>query len=203
MNTEREITQKEIKEALARPRDFAYSGDNDEMFITWSLGPVIRCRDSGLLDQSNADAIVKALEERPEFNDEWCVTGCNHWAVGWVDHLSFHAVDEHGNPTPVFRFIASLFDALADYPVLDDDDYCEREHEATLENIVEAGRTFVSDDAPEDWPSDCFGWFWDNDQTAVEASDDQGGYPSDDQIKKALGALGYLDAEYIDEEDED
>lgn len=203
MNTNREITPAEIKEALARPPSFGYMGDNREMFKTWAIGPVIRHRDSTLLTQSNADAIVKMLEEKPEFADQWEITGCGHWAVGWVDHLSFRAIDEHGNPTEVFRFIASIFDALEDYPVLDECDYSEREYNATIENIEEIGKSFVSDDAPESWVGDVYGWLSDNNCNALESSDDQGGYPSDDDMKECLGALGYLDPEYADDDDDE
>jgi len=194
-----DISPDEIREALDQPDSFGYSGDLD-LFETWSLGPVIRTRDSRLLDQSNADATEKHLtEDYPALAAEWEITTCNHWAVGWVDHLSFRAVDAGGEPTPIFYVLKSWFDALAVYPVADESDYSGREYDATIENIESAGFPFVIDEAPDEWSSEAFSWFWDHDQSAVESVDDQGGYPSDDQIKTCLASLGYLSDEYLED----
>ena len=64
--------------------------------------------------------------------------------------------------------------------------------DATLENIKQCGKSFVVDNAPEGWEGECFSWFYENNQGAVESRDDQGGYPSDDEMKACLAALGYL-----------
>jgi len=196
-----EITKEEIKEALRRPSDFGLSSENphfSEMFHTWSLGPVIRHRDSGLLTQVNADALEKHLkEEHPELEGEWQITGCNHWAVGWVDHLSFHAVNDDGSPTKIFQVLKEWDAALADYPCADDEELSKREYEDTLENIGNEGQP--SKKAPKDWEEKVFGWLWDNDQRAVEPVDGHGGYPSREEVNKALSALGWLEKD----EDED
>jgi hypothetical protein len=39
-----DITDKMVSDALETPRDFGYGGDNNELFHTWSLGPVIQVR---------------------------------------------------------------------------------------------------------------------------------------------------------------
>ena len=36
-----------------------------------------------------------------------------------------------------------------------------------------------------------FSWFWDHNQRAVENRDDQGGYPSEDELREAFDALGF------------
>jgi len=46
-------------------------------------------------------------------------------------------------------------------------------------------------DLPDDWAEQVFSWLWDNDQTAVESYDDQGGRPSDEEIEEACDALGF------------
>jgi hypothetical protein len=190
------LTEREIEKALERPRSFGYAGDQEGMFETWSLGPIIRTRDSDLREQSNADALIKHLESDSTLADDWRITGASHWAVGWVDHLSFRVVEADGKtPTRIARVLKEWSDALASYPVADESDLSRREYEATLENIESAGRRMVVEAAPEDWPARAFGWFWDHDQRAVEARDGGGGYPSDEQMRACLRALGWLDEE--------
>jgi len=55
---------------------------------------------------------------------------------------------------------------------------------------------------PDGWESAVFSWFWDNDQSAVENCDDQGGYPSEDQLREAFDALGYQSTDDDDESDD-
>jgi len=149
-------------------------------------------RDSGLLDQSNASAIEQALmpfmdSETPDVVAEHH----GHWACGWVDGFAIR-VYRGGEITTAFRKWFELMTSLADYPVLDDEDYSRREYEATLENIGNAAYSVKGDyELPDDWESEVFSWFWDSDQSAVENCDDQGGYPSEEQLRKAFDALGY------------
>lgn len=190
-----EIADDTLKRAVERPSSFLYSGGQEGMFDTWSLGEVIRHRDSDLLAQSNADALLKMLEEDfPELSDDWHISGCNHWAVGWVEHLSFRALNEDGTPTPIFYVIQAWFDSLADYCVADEEDYSRREYEATVENYTFEGYNGdLKDDAPETWAYDVYGWFSDNDRyDCIENMDGQGGWASKEQITEALEALGYL-----------
>jgi hypothetical protein len=157
-------------------------------------------RDSGLLDQSNAAAIEEALRPFMEM-DEPDVAGesHSHWAVGWVKGYAIRVFDENGDITAAFRRYCELRARLADYPILNETDYSQREYDATLGNIAEAGRRFVADEAPDDWPSEAFSWFWECNQRAVENRDDQGGYPSDEEMKECLADLGWLDPDYADE----
>jgi hypothetical protein len=169
-------------------------------------------RDSGLADQSNEAAIAKVMDKFSERDVR--KESHNHWAVGYVDG---YAVRVYKAPpsrigifpqqgamgrqiTPAFEALYDLVMKMQDYPLLDEDDHSRREYEATLENIEQAGRNFVADNAPEDWPNKVFRWLWDNDQGAIESDNDQGGYPNDDELKEALGALGYLDEYYQEEE---
>jgi len=188
LESSRHITDGEIADALKRPSDFAYFGDNDEMFETWSLGPVIRTRDSGILEESNAAALERHLESDKSLEGDWTITGASHWGPGWVDHVSFKVIED-GEPTRVFKIIMEWFDALSDYPVADDADYSEREYKATLANIKSQGYGKVIEAADEDWPSQCLDWFWDYNQSAVENNDDQGGYPSDEDMDDCLKFL--------------
>jgi hypothetical protein len=157
-------------------------------------------RDSGLLDQSNAAAIERALRPFME-GDEADVVGerHSHWGVGWVEGYAIRVFGPDGQITPAFRRFCELRAKLADYPILDESDYSQREYEATVENIREAGRRFVSDDAPPEWVAEAFSWFWECNQHAVENRDDQGGYPSDGDMTECLQALGWLHPDYAEE----
>ena len=188
--------QKWIDSTLEPPDSFGYFGDNEEMFETWSLGPTIVHRDSPILNQSNARSIIKHLEGDKSLEGEWRVTECNHWAVGWVKHLSFRVVDRDKKPTRIARVVKGIFDALDGYPVFDEGDFSQLETEATLENIEQHwGRSKLIDATPDDWASQMSSWFWENDESAVENTDGQGGYPSDGQFEEAARALSFWDTE--------
>lgn len=149
-------------------------------------------RDSGLLDQSNADAIDKAMKPFTEADDPDVVfESHSHWAVGHVDGMSIR-VYRNGQITKAFRTYHALAERLANYPVLDEEDYSRREFDATLANLPDAAWKLKNDfDLPEDWESDVYHWLADNDPGAVESRDDQGGYPNEDQLRAAFEALGY------------
>lgn len=153
-------------------------------------------RDSGLLDQSNAAAIAKALEPFTDGDDpDVTAESHNHWAVGHIDGFAIRVFRE-GQITDAFRTYHELAERMSDYPVLDESDYSEREYEATVENIADAARSLRHDyDLPDGWESAVFSWFWDHNQRAVENRDDQGGYPSESDLEEAFGALGYPEAE--------
>jgi ABC-type glycerol-3-phosphate transport system substrate-binding protein len=193
-------------ECLKRPRDFAiFSGPVRDDPEHWSLGPMILTRDSDLLSQSNADALKGALADAAKKKgpgrvpaEDWQITNCSHWAVGWVEHVSFRALNKDGSPSAAFTFLKNWFDKLDDYPVADEEDFSNREYEATLSNITDAGQRYLIDGAPEGWESDVFSWFWEHDQGAVEPRDGGGGYPDDEKIKAALKALGLLDPEQLE-----
>ena len=95
-------------------------------------------RDSGLLDQSNADAIAEALKAFSETDDADVVfESHDHWAVGHVDGFSIR-VYRNGEITEAFKTYHDLMEQMDGYPILDEEDYSNREYEATLENISAA-----------------------------------------------------------------
>lgn len=125
-----EISESEAKELLKHPKDFAWFGENGEMFNTWALGPVICRRDSPLIDQSNKEILMQWLAEIPEFKGKYELTSCNHWLVGYVDHLSFQVFDVGGNPSNVAKFILFHLDQIKEvYPILDEDHFSNLEHD--------------------------------------------------------------------------
>lgn len=129
LDSDRELTEREIADALAMPSDFGYRGDNEELFETWSLGPIIETRDSDLLTRANRVALMRYLESDPSLADDYSIVGASHWACGWVDHLSFRVLDSEGKQTRIARVLAQWFDGLRDYPVADESLWSEMEFE--------------------------------------------------------------------------
>jgi hypothetical protein len=149
-------------------------------------------RDSGLLDQSNADQIANALEPFADTDKPDVVFETHdHWAVGHVDGFSIR-VFKNGQITEAFKNYHELSERLANYPILDEEDYSRREYEATLENLTDAAWLLKHEyDLPDGWGSEAYSWLSDHRPSAVENKDDQGGYPSEDDLRDAFDALGY------------
>jgi hypothetical protein len=149
-------------------------------------------RDSGLLDQSNAEVIAKALMPFSTGDDADVVFESHaHWAVGHVDGFSIRVYRE-GEITEAFRTYHTLSEQQADYSILDENDYSEREHEATLDNVVDASWRLKSQyELPDGWDSDVYSWLSDHRPGSVENRDDRGGYPSEAELQEAFDTLGY------------
>lgn len=150
-----ELTTDEIASALAIPSNFGLSRDADhyaDIGKTWALGPVIEHRDSELIDKANAIALKRALEARPDFADQWTITGARHWAVGWVDHLTYRVLDDAGQPMEIARFLEAWNRKLDGYPIADEMLLSELEAEAESENwslILDDVRRAVRRAAPD------------------------------------------------------
>lgn len=149
-------------------------------------------RDSGLLDQSNADQIANALAHFTDTDDPDVVfESHDHWAVGHVDGFSIR-VYRDGQITEAFKSYHDLMEQLDDYPILDEEDYSRREFEATLENLADsAWRLKHEYELPDGWESEVYSWLSDQRPSAVENKGDQGGYRTEDNLRDAFDALGY------------
>ena len=122
----------------------------------------------------------------------------SHWAVrlgGGLRHSRFQAqagLRKHSDIT------MSLPAGWPTTPSWTNSDYSNREHEATLENIGDAAWRLRDEyDLPEDWQSAVLSWLWDNNDSAVENVDDQGGCPDEEQLRAAFDALGYKQLEAV------
>ena len=149
-------------------------------------------RDSGLIDLSNASVISKALTPFIKADDPDVVLESHtHWAVGHVDGASIR-VFRDGEITDAFCIYHELVERLADYPILDEEDYSEREYDATLDNIADAACRLTHEyDLHDGWEGDVYSWLSDHRQRAIENRDDQGGYAEEDDLRAAFKALGY------------
>ena len=99
-----------------------FMGD-DEDYKNWYVF-LSHSRDSGILTESNFDCALESLGGEGE-NIQ--VIRHGHWACGWVE---FIAVKPDTKESIIAEEIKS---ALADYPVLNDEDYFQREWDAKHE----------------------------------------------------------------------
>jgi hypothetical protein len=159
----------------------------------WFLAPVSRTRDSGIVEESNFQAAVGLLEEgcgREGAENGWEIHRFGHWGPGCYEII----VVKPGSKAQ--KVAEDMAKALENYPVLSDDDVSAREYEATIENIKsESG-------ADEAQAKKVFEWLWENNQQAVESRDDQGGYPTREEIDEALIDLGLLSGDDLEEAEE-
>ena len=85
--------------------------------------------------------------------------------------------------------------AAEDYPVLDEEDYSEREYEAAMQAISEQVSYVVSrlDDValPADVVSAVYRWLSENEHCELEHGGD-GAYPSVESVERALVCLQYI-----------
>jgi len=109
---------------MQRYRDYAPTGfDTVGAFLpdqgNWIVVPVGQNRDSNYLEESNFQTALDMLGEE---SDTVQVHRFGHWACGWYEII---IVDPGDNDRAIIA--AEIMCALADYPILDDMDYSERE----------------------------------------------------------------------------
>lgn len=76
-------------------------------------------RDSSALDRSNFECALKALGGE---SDTIQVVRERHWAVGWVEWIAIHELDEKA-----LIEADEMLCALSDYPILDESHFSELE----------------------------------------------------------------------------
>lgn len=89
----------------------------------WFVLPVIRTRDSGPLEESNFST---ALDIVGGEGDNVEVHRFGHWGPGWFEIIIINPILE--------QLGQKIEDSLENYPVLDDDDYSEREWDYATES---------------------------------------------------------------------
>ncbi len=101
-----------------------------------------RHRDSGLVEESNFWSALKMLNGE---SDTVKVIRAKHWAVGWVEMILIHESDKEsvdkGN---------EIEKALENYPILDEDDFFERESERRDEYIEEIRKVMANNATDEE-----------------------------------------------------
>ncbi len=87
-----------------------------------------RNRESDHADESNFACALKRLGGE---SDTVEVVRFGHWACGWVEHIFVHPSREAD--------AQAIVDAIDDYPILDEDDFSEREMNAAFQSWTEYG----------------------------------------------------------------
>ena len=190
-----DIPKQTVIEALTLPDHFWLRADNKEDYqqpgATWSLGPVILTRDSSTIEKSNAAVLEKDLERLTEMrvlrDEDWEIVRCNHWAVGWVEHVSFRAINDEGLPSLVFRYLEAWFKSLREeWPIADEEHYCNLQFEEFEETVKWEYARLTNDEAPDDWyeqiaselfsdaQSESSGELWVDEKTVANALDAHG-----------------------------
>jgi hypothetical protein len=164
--------------------------DADHWTIWYTSG-----RDAGLLEESNHAAITQRLAPFTGGDDPDVVAEQHsHWAVGYLEGFAVRVYGAGGSTTRAFEELCRIKQALAEYPVLNEADYSEREYQATLENY----RSQMGDlrnRLPQGWAGDVYSWFSDHGHDRYTQNvDDRGGWAPREQIVAALHDLGMLGA---------
>jgi hypothetical protein len=111
------------------PRD--YMGDS---FEDYYIGPSMN-RDSDILTQSNFAAALEMLGGESKKTRDVIVASFTHWANGWID-----AIFVHKDAKEKVEILQDIADRIQNYPVLDEDDYSQRESEAYDDHYKDWGR---------------------------------------------------------------
>ena len=199
MATGREIDWSEVEgaaKALAGNwRDFdcfawsrGYEIQDADQWMIWYTSS----RDAGLLEQSNEQAINDRLRPFSEGDDPDVVfERHSHFAVGYLDGFSMRVVGGNGTVTPAFEEFCRIKEALEDYPILNEQDYSEREYLETLDNY--SSEMWSERNLPEGWEAEVYSWFTDHGlDEFIENRDDRGGWAPREKIVEALQALGLM-----------
>lgn len=85
-------------------------------------------RDSDVLERSNFRSALEAIGGESEHDNGVQVVREGHWAVGWVEWIAIPA-----GPSVALAKANEIMSRLEDYPVVNEDDLSELEHEEANE----------------------------------------------------------------------
>jgi len=100
--------------------------DRANSLMNWIVAPVIKTRDTGegSLERSNWEVLLKRLKKNSPEGRGWSIEGFNHWACGYYDMIIAKP------KTKAWKIVEEVSKKLYDYPVLDENDWSEREFNA-------------------------------------------------------------------------
>jgi len=113
--------QPENLERWSRPDCFA-AWDSDWQYSRAAFVFLGRNRDSDLLTESNFECALQAIGGE---SDTVKIVRESHWACGWIEWIAIHESD-----CKALEIADGIAAALESYPVVSEDDFCEREYEA-------------------------------------------------------------------------
>lgn len=118
--------------ALTEPDSWADFSDEKKAYVTHGRRFMTH-RDADVLETSNWETIKADLMSR--FPDDCFVLPSSHWAVGWVEELFVRVYDDNDQFTEAFKAMYDWHCTLESYPVADEQDLSEREHQDALETL--------------------------------------------------------------------
>ena len=146
---------------------------------------------SGLIEESNQKVMADRLAKYAEGdNPDLAFEEHSHWVVSRLNGVSLRVFRADGTITDAFIEFCRIQEAIDAYPILDEQDYSDREYEATLDNY--RNEMWQSrGELPDGWEGEVYDWFRDNGHdTYTENRDDQGGWAPREAITNALRHLG-------------
>jgi len=103
-----------MTDIMYEAKDYMGKRDFPEMYLLMS-----RKRDSDILEESNWKVAIDMLGG--EDGENVCIYRFHHWACGWIESLCVK------KGTKAFEIAENIESELADYPVLDEENYIEME----------------------------------------------------------------------------
>jgi hypothetical protein len=147
-------------QALQKPEDFGYWGD-DDMFKTWGFTGIDKNDASDILEISNFEVISNDLIKR--YPNDFRIETYKHWAVNSVDRLVCRILKSPGdvveeNITNSFIAAMTWHNELDEYSIADEDHYLEMEHTAIVDmiNNIEDYLKNMVDLAKENWAEELY-----------------------------------------------
>ena len=158
-------------------------------------------RDSGIIAESNEQVIRTELQDF--IGEDVLEEDHRHWAHGYVTGFSVRVYGDDGEFTPAFMVLYDLVQRVESYPLLDEDDYTQREHDEEIQYIENYGRPRgleYIDDLPDDWAHEVHCWL--SDTHYYFSHNDGGAYLHDgkEAMREALLTLGFA---YNEDEEAD
>jgi len=160
--------------------------------LDWLVAPCSRTRDSEHLELSNWESMLKCLTEVDPDGNDYETLEFGHWGPGWYRV----AIIRPGSKAHQEAVRIEL--ALADYPVLDESDFSEREYDAQCEALADCIRSLTIEDDGSEVDSEqlaaaMFTDMWEHDQPALDRVNQSGGGSIRDNERDAcLERLGYV-----------
>jgi hypothetical protein len=108
-----------------RPTSFDHKGAFLADNRNWLVIPVMQTRNSGPLDRSNFEVALAMLGGE---NDNIQVHRFEHWGPGWFEIIIIDPAN-----VELVKIAEGIETALADYLVLDENDFSAKEYAAALE----------------------------------------------------------------------
>ena len=110
-----------------KPEGFVSRIDYSE-FSDWFVAPIQIQRDSETLEESNWEVFTSELE-KDIYQNQFEIHRHSHFACGWFEFVLIKPNSE------AFKYLEKINEDLDNYPVLDEEHFCNLEHEQIMQSI--------------------------------------------------------------------